>query len=135
MKQTGFREIEHTADRELEVWAPDMAQLLETAARGMNVISGVLTADQVPQSRTIQFQNADPETLLVDFLNELLYFVETERLAFDQFHITETGGIWEARLSGKPIISQEKEIKAVTFHRLEVRRTEQGLTVNIVFDV
>lgn len=135
MKPTGYQEIEHTADRELEVWAPDMAQLLETAARGMNDIGGVRTAEPIPQSRMIQFQGADPETLLVNFLNDLLYFAETERLAFDQFHITERGGIWEARLIGKPIISQDKEIKAVTFHRLEVRRTEQGLTVNIVFDV
>ena len=40
----GFREHAHTADWELEVWAPDLPTLLEQAARGMYAISGVQLA-------------------------------------------------------------------------------------------
>jgi SHS2 domain-containing protein len=32
-------------------------------------------------------------------------------------------------------LEQAKEIKAVTFHKLKIRKTETGLAVNIVFDV
>jgi len=42
--QSGFREREHTADWELQVWAPSFSGLLEQAARGMYALSG--TRDQ-----------------------------------------------------------------------------------------
>lgn len=135
MDQTGYREIEHTADRELEVWAPDMAQLLETAAHGMYAVSGARARDAASQSRTITFQAEDPETLLVTFLTELLYILEIEKIVFEEFQIHETDSAWQAKLVGKPLTSLEKEIKAVTYHKLEVRQSEQGLKVNIVFDV
>ena len=38
----GYREIEHTADWELKVWAPDLRGLLEQAARGMYALSGII---------------------------------------------------------------------------------------------
>ena len=38
-------------------------------------------------------------------------------------------------MEGGTLRSQEKEIKAVTFHNLEVRESERGLEVEIVFDV
>lgn len=135
LDQAGYREIEHTADRELEVWALDMALLMETAARGMYAIGGARTGNAAAQPRTITLQAEDPETLLATFLTELLYILETERIVFEEFQISETAGAWQARLEGKPLVSLEKEIKAVTYHQLEVRRTEQGLKVNIVFDV
>ena len=56
----GFREHAHTADWELEVWAPDLPALLEQAAHGMYAISGrdacslashQETKDQPPCSR------------------------------------------------------------------------------------
>ena len=37
----GYRELEHTADWELEAWADDLPGLLEQAARGMYALSGV----------------------------------------------------------------------------------------------
>jgi SHS2 domain-containing protein len=37
----GYREREHTADWELEVWAPDLPRLLEQAARGMYRLAGL----------------------------------------------------------------------------------------------
>ena len=36
----GFREKEHTADWELDVWAPDLPALLDQAARGMYWLMG-----------------------------------------------------------------------------------------------
>jgi SHS2 domain-containing protein len=38
-------------------------------------------------------------------------------------------------MDGAPIASMDKEIKAVTWHNLRVRREADGLRVNIVFDV
>jgi SHS2 domain-containing protein len=132
---TGYREIEHTADWELEVWAPELLALLETAARGMYALSGTRLQDNPRLERTIELQSHDHESLLVTFLSELLYLGEQEGLAFDSFELSLLDDHLHAHLKGAPLASQNKEIKAVTYHNLAVRQTEAGLEVNIVFDV
>jgi SHS2 domain-containing protein len=131
----GFQEIEHTADWELEVWAPDLAALLEQAARGMLALSGVRLAEGPRLRRRISARGADGEALLVSFLSELLYLAETEGIAFDDYTILTTTGSVEAEVEGAPIAGQEKAIKAVTYHNLRIRPSPEGLRVNLVFDV
>lgn len=134
--QMGFREVAHTADWELEAWAPDLASLLEQAARGMVAISGTRLQPHEGCRRSLDLHALDAESLLVRFLTELLWLGQQEGLAFDTYRLSLAPG-WSlhAELSGAPIASQEKEIKAVTYHNLVIRRTPKGLAVNIVFDV
>jgi SHS2 domain-containing protein len=132
----GFREIAHTADWELEAWAPDLTGLLEQAARGMFAISDTRLQHADRQTRSLNLHALDAESLLVRFLSELLWLGQQEGLAFDTFWFTlEPGWRLHVELGGAPIASQEKEIKAVTYHNLVIRRTARGLAVNIVFDV
>jgi SHS2 domain-containing protein len=132
----GFREIPHTADWELEAWAPDLTGLLEQAAQGMFAISGTRLQPTERQARTLDLHALDAESLLVRFLSELLWLGQQDGLAFDTFWFSlEPGWRLHVELGGAPIASQEKEIKAVTYHNLVIRRTARGLAVNIVFDV
>jgi SHS2 domain-containing protein len=131
----GYREREHTADWELEVWAPDLPCLLEQAARGMYRLIGVRLKGGPRHERIIELSVLDAESLIVDFLSELLYLVEEEGLAFDEFSLQISQDKLIAELTGAPLESLEKEIKAVTYHKLSVRKTDLGLQVNIVFDV
>ena len=131
----GYAEVEHTADWELHVWAPSILILLEQAARGMYELSQTRVMQGEREMYELEFPFVDNESLLVDFLSELLFFGEDEGIAFDQFDLTFDGSTLDAHLGGAPIEEQSKEIKAVTFHRLKVRETRSGLEVNIVFDV
>lgn len=131
----GYREIEHTADWELEVWAPDLSALLEQAARGMYTLSGARLRAGPRLERALEIKFYDQESLLVSFLSELLYFGEHEGVGFDEFHLALQGQSLKAALHGAPIKQQNKEIKAVTYHKLAVRSIPSGLEVNIVFDV
>lgn len=135
MSLSGFREIEHTADWELEVWAPDFARLLEEAARGMYTLAGIRLVASPRCERRLALAAGDDESLLVNFLSELLYTAETEALAFDDLHVHVENCVLAAELRGAPITEYAKEIKAVTFHRLNVQRLPDGLRVHIVFDV
>lgn len=137
MGQTaGYRELAHTADWELEAWAPSLALLFEQAARGMYALSGVRLSSAPRARRTLHLQAIDAESLLVRFLAELLYLGEQEGLGFDIFALSLSGETsLHAELSGAPIASLEKEIKAVTYHNLAIRHTERGLEINLVFDV
>jgi len=127
--------MEHTADWELQVWGPDMIYLLKTAAEGMYVLSGIDIADNPRCDRYFEIQHLDQETLVVDFLSELLFMAEYEGIAFDDFKLSICGETLEVRATGAPIHNQTKEIKAITYHGLQVHRTDRGLEVRIVFDV
>ncbi|HEX9089992.1 MAG TPA: archease, partial [Anaerolineales bacterium] len=68
LSRFGFRENAHTADWELEVWAPDLPCLLEQAARGMYALSGMKFKPDDGQKRMVRLHAIDPEGLLVRFL-------------------------------------------------------------------
>jgi SHS2 domain-containing protein len=136
MKTTaGFQEIAHTADWELTVWAPDLAGLLEQAARGIYALADTTLESAPRQHVEFTLQAEDAESLLVRFVSELLYWAEQENLGFDSFQLHLDSLRLTARLEGAPIAGQEKEIKAVTYHKLAVRSTPGGLEANLVLDV
>lgn len=133
--QAGYREIEHTADWQLEVWAPNVPLLFEQAALGMYALSGTQLESHSRLGEELYLGAPDREGLLVEFLTELLFLAESQGLAFDNFQIQIESQKLFAKISGAPIKSQSKEIKAVTYHNLEIKEGPRGLEVSIVFDV
>ena len=131
-----FEEISHTADWSLRVWAKDLGGLLAESARGMYALANAEQAEGPRVRRELLLEGVDAESLLVAFLEELLYISESEGLIFDKFDILEIKETkLNAMMEGRALRSIEKEIKAVTFHNLQIRETERGLEVEIVFDV
>jgi len=135
-QSTGYREVEHTADWEIEVWAPDLPSLLVQAAEGMYALTGTELQEKPRITREVTIEADDLEGLLVGFLSELLFFTETDQVGFDEYDLDRLDDhSLRAQLRGAAVASQTKEIKAVTYHNLTVRQTERGLSANIVFDV
>jgi len=132
----GFREHAHTADWELEVWAPDFPGLLEQSARGMYSISGMHLQKKGHRVETIRLHADDAESLLVSFLSELLWLEQSQGVAFDKFSIrVDDHYDLLAELEGSAIASIDKDIKAVTYHNMAIEASLHGLRVSIVFDV
>ncbi len=131
----GFREVPHTADVALEVWAPDLSGLFAEAARGLNSISGVALSPGRPVSRPVHLEELDDEGLLVAFLTEVVYAQEQDRLGFDEFRLEIEAHRLRGEMSGRPIATIAKPIKAVTYHNLRITSNASGLRVLIVFDV
>lgn len=131
----GYLEIEHTADWELKAWALELSDLFEQAALGMYALAGMVLQSRPRLSRSIELHNVDSESLLVDFLSELLYFSEVEEIGFDSFDIRINECVLNATLHGAPLETISREIKAVTYHNLAVKEGVSGLEVSIVFDV
>ncbi|NPA06178.1 MAG: archease [Chloroflexi bacterium] len=137
--QAGFREVEHTADWALEVWAPDLPELFRQALWGMYALMG-LVKPKPASSREIHLEAPDLETLLVDFLTEALFWLDVERwaaAALPDLHVTRMNDQWviRGRAVGGPVSPGEKEIKAVTYHGLHVQPTDDGYRAVVVFDV
>ena len=131
----GFRELNHTADWELEVWAPNLPDLLYQAALGMYTLSNIQLKEVPTTTKSTTISADDPEEMLVSFLSELLFFMEDEGLASDAMDLSIVDDSLTANIACKPLASQGKEIKAVTYHNLSIVKTAAGYRTRIVFDV
>jgi SHS2 domain-containing protein len=131
-----FEELDHTADLAIRVAAIDLSGLLAEAARAVIELSGIALESSAVQERTIRLTSEDPESLLVQWLEELLFEIEVKNRASLDFPITIDGEYsLEATVKLVPIASISRLIKAVTFHQMDIKTVDDQLQTVIVFDV
>ena len=131
-----FEEVEHTADWAFRAHGRDLAQLFANAAHGMFELQGGAAEGKTSVAREIAVSGVDRETLLVNWLNELLYLQETQHESYSRFEILEISDTHlRACVHGWQHWPQGRTIKAVTFHYLEVKPSATGWEATIVVDV
>lgn len=132
-----FSEVEHIADRALRVRGRDMAELLVNAARGMgSLLVPHLDGISSDTERRFDLEAFDSEGLLVEWLSELAYLAEMEMLVFREFdmlRVSPTRLLAVGR--GTHVPALQEQIKAVTYHNLEIVQMDPGLEATVVFDV
>lgn len=134
---SAFREIEHTADRALCIRGRDWGELLQHAARGLySLIGAQVDPADAPRTRPLKIEADDAESLLVEWLTELAFWVEDSGFVGSRFQFEKISATrLEARISGRRADRIERHVKAVTYHDLTVRQSAGGLEVTVVFDV
>lgn len=135
MVPNGYEEIDHTADLALKVWGNDFFDLLENAAEGMYELMGIRDKPGSNAENSFQIENDQKESILVDLLSECLYLAEVERQRFTAFSFKEFEKEIIVKAKGNQIRAIDRNIKAVTFHNLEIKETSRGLKTTITFDV
>jgi len=138
-----FEILEHTADIGIAAYGKTKREVFINAAKGMyNIITEDKRGFNENFSHNIKLRAENLEGLLVVWLSELLYLSETKLVVFNRFEIEElsdyqlTGKVFGKRIdqSGHKI---KREIKAVTYHRLEIKKdNESGLwRAQVIFDI
>ena len=128
-------EVEHTADRALRVWGAELPDLFAGAARGMYGLMADLSTLLATQWREIRLEALDRETLLVAWLNELLFLTEAEGLLFVEYQVRSvTDTTLVAWVGGTRREISGAHLKAATFHALELVQDEAGWSTLITFD-
>jgi SHS2 domain-containing protein len=140
MAQQPYEVFEHTADIGLHAYGSTLPELFIHAAQGMESLMVAPQQVQVQLSREIVVEGHDNISLLIAWLNELIFLFDTEYLLFRQFQIdTLTETQLKARASGEPYYAQRHDlssaIKAVTWHEASVERMEDGYKARIIFDI
>jgi SHS2 domain-containing protein len=129
--------LEHKADFKIKVFGGSRQELLLNALSGM--VAGLQPefSNQKTVIRKIKISSVDLSALLVDFLSEALYLIQTNKEAYDRIVFTKlTGNELIAGLSGKKIKRFGQDIKAVTHHDLTIGKNENGIwQAVILFDV
>jgi SHS2 domain-containing protein len=116
-----FALLGHTADVGIVATGATLGEALAWAAKGMfSIIAGL---DSVSRQELLEVavKATDPEALVVDWLNELLYRYEAEGFLPREFDVTvdDTGTGLHAQCWGEPIDLERHEIltlvKAATY--------------------
>ena len=139
-----YKILSHTADIALEVRAESLPELFLEAARGFHDLLLEDAEVRPGQRRQIVLSSDEPEDLLVQWLSELNYWVTVQGWiwrAVENFSLAADEGLWrlKAEVSGEALDEQRHylffDIKAVTYHQLEIVETPDGYQTRIVFDI
>lgn len=135
-----YETFEHTADLGLRVRAADLNSLFAEAARGL-VSMIVPNLDDVRLVRRMSFALAGSryDELLFDWLNEVLYVFESQRVVLAEFDVHVGGEGLEAAARGEPLDPArhqlEHEVKAITYHGLKVEQLDGGWLAEVIVDI
>ena len=140
MAHKPYEVFEHTADIGLHVYGSTLPELFIHAAQGMESLMVAPEQVEVLVSREIEVEGHDNISLLIGWLNELIFLFDTEYLLFRQFQIdvlTETQ--LKARAFGESYDAQRHDlssaIKAVTWHEAAVEQMDDGYKARVIFDI
>jgi SHS2 domain-containing protein len=133
-----FEILEHKADLKIRVFGKTKEELFENAMLGMFEAAKYQKKLKIQISKLkIQIKSIDLFSLLVDFLSEILYLVETKKLVFEKVEFKKfTENEIEATLIGKPLKRMGVHIKGVTYHDLDIHQEKDGSwQATILFDI
>jgi SHS2 domain-containing protein len=135
-----FELFEHTADLGLRVHANSQNELFTDAARGLLAMI-VANPDAVRplQTKTFTLTADEPSYLLFDWLSELLYAFESEKLLLAEFDLQIHENQLTATCRGEPMDQErhhmDHEVKAITYHALKVEQRGNEWHAEIIVDI
>jgi tRNA nucleotidyltransferase (CCA-adding enzyme) len=135
-----WEHFHHQADIGVRGCGRTMASAFEQAALALTavIIDPARLTDPIPLS--IDCEAPDPELLLTDWLNAVVYQMATRHMLFGRFSVQSDGRRLHATAWGEAIDRERHrpgvEIKGATYTALQVREDEQGeWTAECVVDV
>jgi len=139
-----FRFLEHTADAYIEAYGSSLEEAFENAALASTDV--MTEADKVEAQNEENFvvEEPDEQALLYSWLEELLLEFELKQKLYSRFEVSsikETGEGFRlhARAWGEPY-DQERHpskvgVKSVTYHRMEIVKNPESVTVRFILDI
>ena len=135
--------VEHTADLGIEVRAASLGELFADAAAGLADTIVPVAAVRSLEERELSVEAPALDLLLVSWLEELLYVFDTEELLLSTGVVDVRAGdgacALEARMRGerwdRERHPQKVQVKAITYHGLEVVRDGEGWFARVIFDI
>lgn len=129
----------HGADVGIRGVGPTLATAFERAAEGLIAVVTDPTHVEARESVTVSLQAPDPEILLVDWFNAIIYQIATRRMLFGRFRVEIEQNRLQGTLEGESIAALRHEpaveLKGATFTALKVINTNGQWTAQCVVDV
>ena len=119
-----------TADIGFRAYGESLNEAFENAGLAIfNIISDTSNIEAVKEI-SFKVRSEDEISLLYDYLEELLFYHEIEFMLFSEFHVEIDDNLQlKATIKGEPIDwdkhERKTEIKAITFHKMDVKKTDR----------
>lgn len=138
-----YKQIDHTADIAFEVSGESLEELFKASSKAW--LTSVIdeTTFSHGEIKKLKLNSFSKEQLLVDFLSELNFYLFTKKwlcYLVDDLSIEKKEDDWSlsAGLTGiniSPKIHLKHEIKAITFHQMNIKKSGNVFSTPLVFDV
>ncbi len=132
------------ADIAFKAWHEKLEQtFMNTAEATMNVMVEELDAIQPREHREIRLENDALDMLLFDFLQELIYYKDSELLLLRirALRLEKADGRYRLRAqAGGEELDPDRhhtrvDVKAVTLHRFALEQAQRGWEATVVLDI
>ncbi len=135
--------LDHTADVIVRAYGKTWNEVFSNLGKALFAAMLDISKVEPRECREIEVESETLEDLVIDFLNGLLVFKDAENLAFSEFDVKveEKDGRWiiKGKACGERIDPRkhqpEGEVKAVSYHLLEVGETERGRYAQVTLDL
>jgi len=135
-----FEIINHVADVGIVAYGSDAKELFSNAA--LALFSLITEPESIEEKLQLDLEvsSEDMDSLLVEWLNELIYLFDVERVLFNRFDIRSlTRNKLDATCYGEGIDSIKHKIKlgvkAATYHMLKLEQNRDGYKAQIILDI
>jgi len=126
----GWEHFEHQADIGLRAWGPDLATALEQAGVALTAVVTEPETVEATQAVALECTAADPEFLLVEWLDALIYAMATRRMLFATYEVHLDGLDLHATAFGEPVDRDRHapavEVKGATLTGLKAEPGADG---------
>ena len=145
MEKTGkFEFLEHTADILIAAHGQTLEEAFENAALAMFEVMTDTTKINPTEEDTVEVEAEDEYALLYSWLEALLVKFEVNGMLFSKFKITSLqdkadgfklkADIWGEKYNAEKH-PQKVAVKAVTYHRMEIIKEVDKVTLEFILDI
>ena len=139
VKPPQYQLLDHTADIGMAVYGTNLKELYSNSAFAMFDLITDTSRVKPKNSMVIEVEGNNPDELMVNWLSELLYILESRSLLLIEFDILEIDqNRLKAEVRGEPYDPARHEyfteIKAATYHQLKIEKIDDRWKAQIIFD-
>jgi SHS2 domain-containing protein len=139
-----FRFLEHTADAYVEAYGASLEEAFENAGAAFTEVMTSLESVKPTDEQSFVVEGRDLQALLYNWLEELLLEFELKQMIYSRFEVsnieeTVDGFKLRARAWGETYNPDRHiskvGIKAATYHRMEINKTPEHVTLRFILDI
>jgi SHS2 domain-containing protein len=145
MDKTGkFKFLEHTADVYIAAHGKNLEEAFENAALAMFEVITDTEKVSPHEEDSVEVEAEDEYALLYNWLEALLVKFEVNDMLYSKFkisHLEETAEgfrlkatVWGEKLNAEKH-AQKVAVKAVTYHRMEIIKELNKVTLEFILDI
>lgn len=132
-----YKFLPHTADVKFQAYGKSLNKAFENAALAISETISRGEKISSKKKKKISVEGNDKESLLYNFIEELLYLIDAENFVVSKAKVSIKENKLKAEISGDDASNYTNldHIKAATYSEMYIKKTNKGWEIQTVVDV